>query len=406
MATEPAALDRFRMYSRGWLARVGPIHGWDRPPDPDLDDGTRVERARQCQHLLLDAGLAGITWPREHGGQGLGIQEQVVFDQEAAAYELPLVPLVIGLGMCGPTLIALGTDQQEARYLGPLLRADELWSQLFSEPAAGSDLAGLTTRASARGGDWIIDGQKVWTSGAKHCDFALLLARTNPAVPKHRGLTMFILDLHTPGVEIRPLRQMNGAARFNEVFLDGVRVPKDSVVGTLDQGWQAALTNLSAERISIAAGNARRDSHDVSTLIGIAKGADREAEPVVRQDLAAALARERVASWLVARVSAQVLAGRAPGPEGSLAKLAGTNRSQAAAQLAVNLVGSTAVAWDPRSKHGRRWADVLASAPGLSIAGGTTEIQKNVIGERVLGLAKEPDVSRPNPFPPCSEDQR
>jgi alkylation response protein AidB-like acyl-CoA dehydrogenase len=384
------ALDAFRLRLREWLARTAPIHGWDRPAPMDESDASRLERARTCQKELVAAGFAGITWPKQYGGLGLGTREQLVFDQESARYQLPLTPWVITLGICGPAMLAMGTDAQKDRYLRPLLNADEMWCQLFSEPGAGSDVASLSTRATRVDGGWSITGQKVWTSGAKNCAFGLLLARSNPELPKHRGLTMFVLDMKAAGIEVRPLKQMNGHSRFNEVFFDEVFVRDEDVVGAVDEGWRAATATLMTERVSIGSGTAGRDAHEASALIAAARATGVASAPTVRLALVRAWERERLADLLGERVAAQVLAGRVPGPEGSLIKWAGTQRSMAAAYLGVELHGIGGVAWDPAVPADERWTQVALSAPGLALGGGTTEIQKNIIAERVLGLPRDP----------------
>jgi alkylation response protein AidB-like acyl-CoA dehydrogenase len=335
----------------------------------DVDEGERLARARTCQRLLHDNGFAGIDWPVEHGGQGLGTKEVVAFNQEASHYDLPITPFVIGLGMCGPTIIAHGTDDQKARYLPPLLRGDEIWCQLFSEPAAGSDLASLRTSAVEVDGAWRLTGQKVWTSGAHNAAFGMILARSDPGRTRHHGLTMFVIAMDAPGVTIRPLRQMSGPARFNEVFLDDVAV--EGVLGTVGDGWRTALTTLMNERVSIGAGPS---NHGVpfETLRRLPAG------PAQRQELARLYGDELLVKLLGQRVTDAILAGAQPGPEGSLAKLAGTAAAKRSASLAVALAGPGP------------FDEALCSAPGLSIAGGTDEVLRNVIGERVLGLPREP----------------
>ncbi len=234
-------------------------------------EAAELERSRACQQALCSAGFGAMTYPSEYGGQGLGIQEQIEFNEEATAYNLPLSELVVGLGVCAPTLLALGTDEQKARYLRPLLHAEEIWCQLFSEPGAGSDVASLVTRAvgDAASG-WTVDGQKVWTSGAHNADFGLLLARTDPtAERKHAGLTMFIVDMTSPGITVRPLRQMDGTAHFNEVFFDGVHVSAGHLVGRLNEGWAAALVSLMSERVNLGTTRATAGMvPDAETLIG------------------------------------------------------------------------------------------------------------------------------------------
>ena len=341
------------------------------------DEVTRLARARTCQRLLYENGFAGIDWPREHGGQGLGAAEVVAFNQEAARYELPITPFIIGLGMCGPTIVAHGTDDQRARYLRPLLSGEEIWCQLFSEPGAGSDLASVRTAAVEVDGTWRLTGQKVWTSGAHNARYGMILARSDPSSVRHAGLTMFVIAMDAPGVTIRPLRQMTGAVHFNEVFLDDVAV--EGVLGEVGNGWRTALTTLMNERVSIGSG---------PSTFGVAfddlRRLATDAGAVERDALARAHTDATLVRLLGQRVTDAILAGATPGPEGSLAKLAGTAAAKRSASLAVGLVGPSAVAGDGP------WADAVCSAPGLSIAGGTDEVLRNVVGERVLGLPREP----------------
>ena len=393
-------LEGYRRDVRSWLEEHAPRHNWLRGAGRAYDraeNETRLRLGRECQRLLYDAGYAGITWPREYGGQGLGNREQVVFNQEASVYDLPLGIFVIGLGMCGPTLLAVGDEEQKQRYLPPLIRGDEIWCQLFSEPGAGSDLAAVETRATRDGEQWVLRGQKVWTSAAQFARYGIILCRSDPDVPKHAGLTMFVLDMTAPGVTVRPLRQMNGVARFNEVFLDDVVVSAADVVGEVNRGWQAALATLMSERVAIGAGRPSGDAHDAATLIEAARASGRAADPVLRQRLADVYTRERLLALLGQRVTDAVLAGRPPGAEGSLAKLAGSALAKCSADVGVALHGCSAAAW-PQDDGGGHWAGVLLLTPGLSIAGGTDEVLRNVIGERVLGLPKDPDVSKDVPF--------
>ncbi len=395
MSREDEQLEEFRRRAREWLASKAPEHGWLRGEAPvDETEEQRLARARECQRMLHDAGFAGITWPTEYGGQGLTNREQVVFNREASHYELPTTVFIVGLGMCAPTILALGTEEQKRRYLPPLVRGEEIWCQLFSEPGAGSDVAGLEASARRDGDEWVLNGQKVWTSAAHHARFGIVLARSEPDVPKHRGLTMFVLDMQAPGVTIRPLRQMNGQAQFNEVFLDDVRLPADAILGEVNEGWRAAITTLMNERVSIGAGRSSGDAHEAVELIELAQRRARAGDANVRQALADVYVRERILRMLGQRITDAVMAGRVPGPEGSIAKLAGSGLSKRSAELAVDLVGAGATAWAPTEAGADRWADVLLLAPGLSIAGGTDEVLRNVIGERVLGLPKEPDHSR------------
>jgi acyl-CoA dehydrogenase len=398
-------LEAFRDRVRTWLAAEAPRQGWlreesrsaaaARPQTHDVAGFERyLERARSCQHALFDAGFAGITWPKEYGGQGLSNREQVVFNEESQAYDLPLIPFTIGLGMCGPTVLAVGTDAQKRRHATPMLTGEEIWCQMFSEPGAGSDVAGLQMRAERANDQWRINGQKVWTSGAHYSRFGMLLARTSPDLPKHRGLTMFIVDMQTPGIQIRPLRQMNGASGFNEVFFDDVLIPAENVLGEVDDGWRTSLVTLMNERVAIGAGRQSGETPTAQSLVELAEHRGISHDSALRDAVAEVYIQERVLSLLSHRINGSILQGKAPGPEGSVAKLVATALARRAAALGAELAGPAAQAWSPTDPAGDHWAAVMLMAPGLSIAGGTDEIMRNIIGERVLGLPKEPSATK------------
>jgi alkylation response protein AidB-like acyl-CoA dehydrogenase len=362
------------------------------------DDLAAIDRAKAFQTALFDAGLAGLMAPTAYGGQGLGLTEHLIWNEEASGYDIPTMPLLIGHGMCFPTVLAYGTPEQRDRYLRPLLRGDEVWCQLFSEPGAGSDVASLQTRAVRDGDEWIVNGQKVWTSGAHYSDFGILIARTDPDVPKHLGITMFILDMCSPGVTVKPLRQITGGANFNEVFLDDVRIPDSMRLGDVGGGWRASITTLMNERVAIGAGGAGGRTGAADELIRTARRRGVEGDPVVRQAIVDVLVRERILGYVGQRIRAAVLAGRDPGPEGSIAKLAGSALMRRVADIGVSISGPAGIAWTADDTRGDRWAMAVLGAPGGAIAGGTSEVMKNIIGERVLGLPKEPQVDRDVPF--------
>ncbi|HEY4027880.1 MAG TPA: acyl-CoA dehydrogenase family protein [Candidatus Dormibacteraeota bacterium] len=389
-----AGVDSFRTTARRWLegnaprlADGEPAHRWD------------LTSARAFQARLHDAGLAGISWPAAYGGQGLTAADERAFDEEARDFELPYGFFAIGLGMCGPTLLDLGSEQLKQRYIRPLLRGEEIWCQLFSEPGAGSDVAGLQTRAVPDGDGWVVTGQKVWTSRAEDADRGAVIARTNPDVPKHDGITMLVVDMHARGVTVRPLRDMTGGATFNEVFFDEVRVPAGHVVGEVDSGWAAAVRMLMHERVSIGGrtrGRTSATAFDSLVEAVRARGLDRDA--VVRQRLAELYVRERLVHLFGSRLAQEAKAGRNPGSRGSVGKLAGAQLAHFSAGVAAELLGGDAIAWDRADHDAGRWAGALLSAPAGAIAGGTNEIQRNIIGDRVLGLPREPHVDRDVPF--------
>jgi alkylation response protein AidB-like acyl-CoA dehydrogenase len=343
-----ADLDEFRTRVREFLATHAERAGAAAVGAGHHDDGADhsedgvVARGKAFQGALADAGLAALTYPTDAGGAGLDAEHQRVFDEESAGYDMPSRQFMVGLGICAPTLLEHGTDEQRRTYLPGLLRADAIWCQLFSEPGAGSDVASLQTRAERDGDQWIVNGQKVWTSGAHYADYGLLVARTNRDVPKHRGITMFIVDMHSAGVTTRPLRQIDGRAHFNEVFLDDVRLPAHAVVGEVDDGWRVTLDMLANERVAIGAGGSSQSlsSDGYATVLRLARERGCTGDPVVRQELVEVYALERILALLGLRIRAALVAGRAPGPEGSVAKLAATALGKQSASLGMALVGA------------------------------------------------------------------
>jgi alkylation response protein AidB-like acyl-CoA dehydrogenase len=355
----------------------------------------------------FDAGLAAVHYPVGHGGLGLPRTLQPAADEELARAGAPrLDPRrnPIGLGMAAPTLLAFGTDEQKSRWLKPLWLADDIWCQLFSEPGAGSDLAGLATRAVRDGDRWVVNGQKVWTSLAHHADWALLLARTDPDVPKHAGLSYFVLDMHAPGVEVRPLRQLTGEAEFNEVFLTDVAVPDASRLGEVGAGWKVANATLMNERVSI--GNATAVPRETGS-IGFAAGSWRQHPELRTHELHARLlslwAQAEVGRLAGERLRQQLAAGE-PGPEGSAGKLSYARLNQEVSAFEAELLGAGGLTyddWSQRREGSSDWTRNAAyrylRAKGNSIEGGTSEILRNIIADRVLGLPPEPraDTSVP-----------
>ena len=386
----------FRIRARAWLEANAPRRA--SAGDADGEPGAAgIAEQKAFQAKLYDAGFAGITWPREYGGQGLTNAEQIAFSQEARDFALPVSAFIIGLGMPGPTILELGTEEQKKRYLPKLLRGAEIWCQLFSEPAAGSDVASLITTAARDGDEWVLNGQKVWTSGAQYSDFGAVIARTDPTVPKHAGITMFIVDMHSPGVTVRPLKVATGAAPFNEVFFDQVRLPADSVIGEVNKGWAAAVVMLRNERVAIGTLSAPRMSPlAYDSLSRVAARLGRGTDPGLSRRLAELYARERAVRLFAQLLREEAMAGSDPGPRGSVAKLAGAELGMFAAEVAGQVLGPAAVGFE--SDDVRAVVTAIIAVPGGSIAGGTNEIQRNIIGERVLGLPKDPGVDRNTPF--------
>ena len=362
---------------------------------PMLDDRAA---AMAFQGQLFDAGLAGLTVPREYGGQGLSRRHQEVFNEEAVDFYLPIGLYTITLGMCVPVLLEHGTDEQRRRHIPDMLKGGQIWCQMFSEPNAGSDVASLQMRAVRDGDEWVINGQKVWTSSAHYASFGMCVTRTDPNLPKHRGLTMIVVPMDSAGITVRPLVQATGDHGFNEVFCDDVRVPIDNVVGEINDGWRVALSMLMNERVALGASGNSLVSGRADVLIEAARTLGATRDPLTRQALIDVYVREQVLRYVALRVRAAIDSGRAPGAEGSIAKLAGSELVRRAATVHLHLLQLRGTAYLPDDDEARKVIRTFVHAPSFSIAGGTTEVQRNIIGERVLGLPKEPEVDRGVPF--------
>ncbi|RBY95859.1 acyl-CoA dehydrogenase [Blastococcus sp. TF02-8] len=370
------------------------------PGQEAVDARTQEAEMRRTQRVLHDAGLVGVTWPREYGGQGGTLLQQSIVGQELARFRVPALINHIGMGMCGPTVIAHGSQDQRDRYLARLLRADDVWCQLFSEPASGSDLAALRTTAVRDGDDWVVNGQKVWTTLAHVSDYGILLTRTDPERPKHAGLTMFVVDMHAPGVTVRPLRQMGGQSDFNEVFFDDVRIPDSERLGEPGEGWRVALTTLMNERVTIGgAGSAigapveefARHARERLPLL------DPERQVLARQAVGRAVVAALGARYTGYRRLTTLSQGGIPGPEASAGKLAGTEAAHLMADAGVRLLGDDAV-YAATADGDDRWQRTQSWLPGISIAGGTDQVLRNILGERVLGLPAEPRLDKTAAF--------
>jgi alkylation response protein AidB-like acyl-CoA dehydrogenase len=382
----------WRAECRAWVEEHAPAVAITTDDDARVGSAAYLARAKRWQAQKFDAGFAKITWEPDHGGRNGTSMQQIIFGQEESRFPVPSEAFVIGLGMIAPTLRAVGTDAQKARYLNRLLRGEDVWCQLFSEPGAGSDVASLSTSATRDGDEWVINGQKVWTSGAQYSDYGEIICRTDPDAEKHRGITAFVVDMKSPGVTIKPLKQMNGGASFNEVFFDGVRVPHDQVLGDVNQGWSVAITTLMNERVAIGSGGGGGMRVSVTDLIALARDRGRNLDPMVRQRLADLYIRGRVQRFVGMRSLTAASQGKVPGPEGSIGKLSGARITTALGELAVELVGAGAVASDDAATFA--WNQPLLMAPAAHIAGGSDEVMKNIIGERVLGLPGEPRVDK------------
>ncbi|MCU1380470.1 MAG: acyl-CoA dehydrogenase [Acidimicrobiales bacterium] len=386
----------FRAEVREWLAahakpRGGP-NDWSRNSEhPDY-----VENCKQWQHTLYEGGWGAITWPVEYGGRGLSGWHQSIFNQEAAGYDVSTGAFAVGIGMCGPTLIAHGTEEQKQRYLPALIRGEEVWCQLFSEPEAGSDLAGLKTRAIKDGDEFVVNGQKVWNSGAHQSDWGILLTRTDPDAPKHKGITYFLVDMRTPGIEVRPLVQITGHAHFNEVFLTDVRIPAENVVGDVNAGWGPTHTTLANERTLIGGGGGHAAT--ISQIKELAKQCGRDQDPVIRQDIARAHTRIQIMRFMNLRVQTASSQGKLPGPEASTLKLFLSQHQSLTGDLVMSLLGTAGMLAGDDAVDQGHWQLTFLNQWSSKIGGGTDQIQRNTIGERVLGLPAEPRVDKDLPF--------
>jgi alkylation response protein AidB-like acyl-CoA dehydrogenase len=342
----------------------------------------------------FDAGFGWITGPEEYGGRALPSAFDRAYRDIVSGYAIPNQgPFGIGLGMVAPTILAHAIPDVRERYLRPLYRGDIVACQLFSEPVAGSDLAGIQTRAERDGDEWVLSGQKVWTSGAHYSDIGEIITRTSPDKPKHKGLTMFVVDMHAPGVDVRPLRQMTGGASFNEVFFDDVRVPDTHRLGDVDEGWTVALTTLMNERAAIGGGGAGVGTFSFTRFVEMARHVGVDEDPIVRQRLADIFVRTNVARYTNLRAMAKIRAGQLPGPEMSIAKLALTQNMRLIADTLGSILGPKLVA-DSGEWGTYAWHEFVLGIPGMRIAGGTDEIMRNIVGERVLGLPKDPQPGK------------
>jgi alkylation response protein AidB-like acyl-CoA dehydrogenase len=395
----------FRAEVRSFLGKNAPkkadapaAHRGRYASEDDLDESVR--KAKEWQGKKAAAGFAGITWPKDWGGRGGTPMQQVIYNQEESQYLLPRGVFEIGLGMCIPTVMKHGSEEHRKRYVKPALHGQEVWCQLFSEPAGGSDLAGLRTRAERDGDHWIINGQKIWTSGAHFSDYAIIVVRTDPNARKHDGLTMFILNMKAPGVEARRIKQISGSSNFNEVFFTDVRVPDTDRLGKVGEGWKVSLTTLMNERLAV--GDA--PGPDVEDIFELARTLELDGEPAVKNTAV----REKLAEWYVKtqglkytkfRTITALSRGQTPGPEASITKLVSASKLQDIASYGMDLLGMSGAIMDPELAPMQAWfQEALLYAPGLRIAGGSDEILRNIIAERVLGLPGDIRVDKDLPF--------
>jgi alkylation response protein AidB-like acyl-CoA dehydrogenase len=365
----------FRDELRAWLQENNP------GPEPAGDIEAFGFR-REWQHKLHDAGYAGLSWPKEYGGRGATLIEQALFNEEMVRARAPMTANVLGLVMGGPVVIAHGSEEQKERFLEPILTADEIWCQGFSEPESGSDLASLKTKAVKENGEWVVTGQKVWTTFAHEAKWCMLVARTDFDVPKHKGLTYFIMDMEQEAVQVRPLRQITGEAEFNELFIEEARIPDENVIGGVGNGWMVAITTLMHERAGLGFGSAIQLKIGLGELMALARERGVDEDPVIRQRLAQLYIEAECLRLTASRGLTQQMKTGIPGPEGSLVKWQWSDTNQAMTELAMDIMGADAPVVDDK------WTYRFLRARANSIEGGTTEILKNIVAERVLGLPR------------------
>jgi alkylation response protein AidB-like acyl-CoA dehydrogenase len=382
---------KFQNEFRSWLSANVP-KGWDAREQSMTE---RFDFLKSWQRKMYEAGWAGVSWPKEYGGRGATLIEQVIFWQELAAAGAPPLANVLGVGLVGPTLIAFGTEAQKKRYLAKILSAEEIWCQGFSEPDAGSDLANVRCQAELQGDHYVVNGQKVWNSYGWAAHWCELVVRTDPSVAKHKGLTVLLVDMKSPGVDVRPLRQMTGETEFNEIFFHDVRVPVENVVGKVNEGWEVAMGTLMHERGTLGAGIQVMYRRNMERLIELAQNMQRSGrpaaqDPVLRQKLAQCYAEIEIMRWNQMRAFSRISATGVPGPEGSIQKIFWSELNQRFQQIAQELLGpyGQLEAGDLHAIDRGSWAYGYLRARGNTIEAGTSEIQRNIIGHFVLGLPK------------------
>lgn len=394
---EAAFRDEARRFLEANAARRRDDHPQSAPRSYDEET---LARARKWQACKAAAGFAGITWDRRWGGRGGTAVQQVIYNQEEARFDVPPDLFGIGLGMCIPTMMVYASQDQLERHVRPALYGEEVWCQLFSEPGAGSDLAGLRTRAVRDGDHWIVDGQKTWTSGAHFADFGLLLARTDPAAPKHAGITAFFIDMRSPGIEVRRIRQISGTSNFCEVFFSGLRVPDVQRLGEVGSGWKVALTTLMNERLAVG----EAPGPGIGDLLALVReteldGVPALAHPVVRRRLADWYVKSQGLKYTRYRTITRLSRGQTPGPEASIGKLGSASLLQEMATFGMDLAGQAGAVTDEALAPMRAWfQNAVLYAPSARIAGGTDEVLRNIIAERVLGLPADVRIDKNLPF--------
>ena len=387
---------RFRQEARSFLEQHAPALAGRAGTEESESDF--LARAKAWQKLKQENGWACLNWPKAFGGRGATPMEMIIWNQEEARHNVPTQPFAIGLGMCGPVVMGFAGDEQRAAYLPKMASGEDIWCQLFSEPAGGSDVANLRTRAVQDGDEWVINGQKIWTSGAQYCDYGILLTRTDPSVPKHQGLTMFIVNMKAPGVEIRPIKQASGKSGFNEVYFTDVRIKDDHRLGAVGDGWKVSIVTLMNERLAVGSAS----GPDAKEMLALAQSLEVDDRPALENKAV----RDRIATWhceqsglhfTKLRVQSAMSRGETPGPENSITKIVSANKLQGIGSYGMDLMDMGGILVDQDGQDDSFYGAWL-SAPGLRIAGGTDEILRNIIAERVLGLPGDVRVDKSIPF--------
>jgi alkylation response protein AidB-like acyl-CoA dehydrogenase len=394
---------QFRKTCREWLEKnAEPKSSSSRESFSDIDF---LEVAKQWQKKKYDAGWAMLHWPKEYGGIAASPIERIIWAEEESKFNVPRGIFEIGLGMCGPVMMEYATDEQKERFLPSMAEGTEIWCQLFSEPSAGSDVAGLRSKATQDGDNWIINGQKVWTSGAHFCDYGILVVRHDPNLEKHKGMTFFFVDMKSPGIEVKPIKQITGGSSFNEVYFTDVVIPDSQRLGAIGDGWKVAITTLMNERLAVGDANGA----DVKEAFNWAKKQDDSGEYLINNRAT----RESIADWYCEanglkntklRTMSALSKGETPGPEASITKIVSANKLQDIGNFGIDSLDMAGML-KPENNEIQSFQNAWLGAPGLRIAGGTDEILKNIISERVLGLPQDPRADKGLPFkdiPSCN----
>jgi alkylation response protein AidB-like acyl-CoA dehydrogenase len=399
-------VEAFRLRARAWLADNMPLlaAGESNSHLMALDEmGTR---ARELQRILFDGGFAGLCFPKEYGGQGLTRAHQGAFTQESAPYEMPVVLNIPTFSILAPTLLDFGTEEQKQAHLPKMISGEEMWVQFLSEPSGGSDLASLVTRATRDGDVFILNGSKIWSSGAFRCDYAMCLARTDWHAPKHRGLTMFIVKIHQPGIDVQQIKMPSGSYEFCQEFFDDVAIPMENVIGEVNDGWTVASRLLFHERDAVGGASpylsgvsGGRGDHGSarSDLVELARATGRASDPRVAQLVAESRANDLVGAQLISRITQSINSGKLPGPGGSLFRLYAATNSERHSDIALEIAGAGAAVWEEGDLAGQKGIDFLQRQSG-SLGGGSNEMQRNIISERVLGMPREFAADKDRPF--------